>query len=128
MSWTASEIASKTIVGVDLYVSPDAGAHYFVVALSQPNTGTYLWTPADSVQTNSHANPGATYTARFKVVARDADGKVGQDVSDAGFAITNRAKLGVPGAGELAFALNVVRPIPRAARCRSSTRSAGPAR
>mgnify|MGYP003694256693 CR=1 FL=1 len=48
------------------------------------------------------------------MVARDGDGKVGQDESDGAFAITNRAKLGVGGAGELAFALTTVRPIPAA--------------
>jgi uncharacterized protein (UPF0303 family) len=114
VSWGASDVASKTIVGVDLYVSLDNGAHYLVVALNQANTGTYVWVPADSVQTNSQANPAPTYTARFKVVARDGDGKVGQDESDGAFAITNRAKLGVGGAGELAFALTTVRPIPAA--------------
>jgi hypothetical protein len=116
VEWTASDIASKTLTTVDLYVSNDNGVHYYVVALGLPaSPGEYAWYPADSVQTNSPSDPlTPVYSALLKVVAHDADGKSGQDVSDHTFAIQNQAKVSVPGGGSLAFGLGSVGPIPAA--------------
>ena len=85
------------------------------MALDQPNSGTYAWTPPDSVQTNTPEDPVTpVFSALFKVVAHDGDGKVGNDVSDAPFAISNQAKVSVPGGAAVSFGLRSVGPIPSA--------------
>ena len=79
VSWMATDQGSKSIIGVDLLVSIDNGAHYIVLATNRPNTGTYMWTPPDSVHTNTPEDPTREQlSALFKVVAHDGDGKVRQ--------------------------------------------------
>ena len=112
VSWSATDPSSPDPLAVDLYVSKDLGAHYAGVAQNQANTGTYDWVPADSVATNGGGAPADS--ALFKVVAHDANGKSGEDVSDAPFSISAR-RVGVElGSAPLAFSLSSVGPIPAA--------------
>jgi hypothetical protein len=120
VSWMATDQGSKSIIGVDLLVSIDNGAHYIVLATNRPNTGTYMWTPPDSVHTNTPEDPTREQlSALFKVVAHDGDGKSGSGVSEP-FAISNQALVSVPGGTPVAFGLGRVGPIPSAGPLRIS--------
>ena len=87
VSWTATAGPGKGALTIDLYVSKDFGVTYIAVALGLPNTGTYAWVPPDSVATNTH-DP-QVFSAVMKIIARDAEGKTGEDLSDGYFSIYN---------------------------------------
>lgn len=75
--WSAFDDVEVT--SVDLFLSTDSGATFPVTITSGlPNSGSYSWT-APSYYTDQ---------CRVKVVAFDADGNAGEDVSDADFEIT----------------------------------------
>ena len=62
---------------VDLYYSADGGATYTLVVAGLANTGSYVWTLPST----------ATVLGRIRVVARDAAGNTGSDVSNSNFTI-----------------------------------------
>jgi hypothetical protein len=71
LEWTATDNVGVT--SVDLYLSRSGVAGpYETIALGEPNDGTYTWTAT---------NP-PTMQAILKVVAHDAAGNAGEDVSD----------------------------------------------
>ncbi len=76
VAWTATDDVGVT--AVDILLSTDSGATFpQTIATGLGNTGSYPWTiPSLS---SSHA--------RVKVVAHDADGNAGEDVSDADFTL-----------------------------------------
>lgn len=77
ITWTATD--NDAVTGVDLAYSTDGGATYpHVIAVGQPNTGSYPWTvPA-----------APTTMARVRVTAHDPAGNSGSGASAADFAIT----------------------------------------
>lgn len=79
LSWTAAD--NSGVTSVDLYESHDNGATWVTIALGMPNSGS----------TVGVATPPASTTCLFKVVAHDANGNVGQDVSDANYSIIDGA-------------------------------------
>jgi hypothetical protein len=99
LTWSAADTAG--VASVDLFLSRAGAAGPFdSIATHQANTGTYDWIVTGP----------ATATAFLKVVARDAAGNTGSDVSDAAFAITTAT--GVNDGPVTAFALSPVRPNP----------------
>jgi hypothetical protein len=99
LTWTATDGAGVT--GVDLLLSrAGAGGPFDTLATAQPNSGSYGWTVTGP----------ATAAAWLKVVAHDAAGNAGSDVSDAAFAIGTVT--GVEDGPVTAFALSPVRPNP----------------
>jgi hypothetical protein len=99
LTWTATDGAGVT--SVDLLLSrTGAGGPFDTLATGQPNSGTYGWT----------ATGPATADAWLEVVAHDAAGNSGSDVSDAAFAIG--VVTGVDDGPVTAFALSPVRPNP----------------
>jgi agmatine deiminase len=76
VEWLADD--DEQVTGVDLELSVNGGASFpYVIASNLPHTGSYAWTVPDLYAPN----------ARLRVVARDAQGRTGSDVSDASFAI-----------------------------------------
>ncbi|MHA1287493.1 MAG: BspA family leucine-rich repeat surface protein [Candidatus Thorarchaeota archaeon] len=76
ITWTASDN-----VGVDhiaLAYSINGGSTWSIIDLNQPDSGSYSWTVPDD----------PTISARVKVVAYDAAGNGGYDISNANFTIT----------------------------------------
>jgi hypothetical protein len=71
LTWTAAD-PYQGVVAVDLFLSRDGGADFEAVALGIPNSGSCAWTVSGP----------ATSQARLKVVAHDAGGNQGQDLSD----------------------------------------------
>ena len=73
IEWTATDNVGVT--SIDIEYSTDGGATYRTIATSIPNNGTYCWTVPDTL----------SGTCRVKVIARDAAGNTGWDVSDGDF-------------------------------------------
>jgi hypothetical protein len=67
-------------------VSKDNGATYTPIATNLCNTNEYFW-PVDPSWSTDDGGGNIVYSALFRVVARDPDGKTGRDESDAPFAI-----------------------------------------
>jgi hypothetical protein len=85
-SWTAGTVHAITwsatddvgVTGVDLYYSTTGGGGPFdAIATGEANDGTYAWTVPDDPSND----------AFVRVVARDAAGNSGEDLSNAAFAI-----------------------------------------
>jgi hypothetical protein len=76
ITWTATDNVGVT--SVDLLYSTDGGATFTTIATGLANTGSYAWTVPNTPTTNGIV----------KVVAHDAAGNVGSDVSNAAFTIT----------------------------------------
>jgi hypothetical protein len=76
VTWTATD--TSPIASVNVYVSLDNGATYRQIG-REVGTSPFAWVPADR----------PTAQARIKVVATDAFGNSGFDVSDAVFAIVS---------------------------------------
>ena len=94
----------------DLWLSANGGASFaFPLAMNLPPTGRYLWTVPDLAVAN----------ARLRVVARDAQGRLGHDDSDASFTISGtgcRASVtafGVGKAGSFGVPTLVASALPR---------------
>ncbi len=80
IEWLADDDVGVT--GVDLWLSVNGGASYvYPIAQNVPHTGSYNW-----LVPNLYAPQ-----AKVRVVARDAQGNTGADVSDATFAIAGTA-------------------------------------
>jgi subtilisin family serine protease len=79
LQWNASDNIGVT--NVDLLISRDGGANYAPLATAIPNTGSYNWLV--DAPTSDHC--------LFKVVAHDANGNAGTDVSDTEWAIIDGA-------------------------------------
>jgi hypothetical protein len=79
IQWISDD--DRAVINVDIRLSLNNGATFPVtIASAAANNGTYIWTiPANL---NSPA-------ARIKVVGRDANGNLGEDVSDASFVLGN---------------------------------------
>ncbi|MBS1713253.1 MAG: agmatine deiminase family protein [Armatimonadetes bacterium] len=74
--WAADDL--DRVTSVDVYLSTDGGATYpTLVTAGQVSDGSYDWTVPDVFSTS----------AKIKVVAHNASGLVGDDVSDVAFAI-----------------------------------------
>lgn len=79
LQWSAADNVGVT--NVDLLLSTDGGANYSPIATAIPNTGSYNWTVSGPPSNN----------CLFKVVAHDANGNAGNDVSDAPWAMIDGA-------------------------------------
>jgi hypothetical protein len=67
------------VTGIEIYYSTDGGATYpHAITADEPDDGVFPWTVPDTPSAHS----------RVKVVAHDADGHTGEDVSNADFVIT----------------------------------------
>jgi len=67
------------VTAIDIYLSTDGGATFpYTVASGLPNSGVYRWT----------VPPRNSSRCRIKVVAYDAEGRTGEDISDGDFTIT----------------------------------------
>lgn len=76
VEWLADD--DEAVTGVDLQLSVNNGQSYpYTLATNLPHTGSWTWTVPD-LQVGQ---------ARLRVIARDAQGRSGQDVSDAPFGI-----------------------------------------
>jgi len=76
VEWLADD--DEAVTGVDLQLSVNNGQSYpYTLATNLPHTGSWSWT-VPNLQVAQ---------ARLRVVARDAQGRSGQDASDAPFAI-----------------------------------------
>jgi uncharacterized repeat protein (TIGR02543 family) len=99
LTWIASDNAAVT--AVDLFLSrAGAAGPYDSIATNQSNSGTFDWLVTGP----------ATSTAFLKVLAHDAAGNTGIDLSDAAFQIVSN--LGVEDGPVLAFGLSSVIPNP----------------
>ncbi|MFM1870707.1 MAG: hypothetical protein RL398_129 [Planctomycetota bacterium] len=77
VQWNADD--DDAVVAVDLQLSVNGGATFpYTLATGLPHTGSWIWSVPDLHAPN----------ARLRVVAHDAQGRVGSDRSDADFAIT----------------------------------------
>jgi len=76
ITWSATD--NTGVTAVDLYYSSDGGQSFTLIAAGEPNDGAYTWTVPNT----------PTSSALVKVVARDAAGNSGQDLSDAAFRIS----------------------------------------
>lgn len=75
--WTATDNVGVT--SIDMYYSTDGGSTYpHTIATDEANDGTYTWTIPNTPST----------TCRVKVVAHDAAGNKGEDISNADFIIS----------------------------------------
>ncbi len=83
ITWNASDNVGVT--AVDLHYSTDGGSSFTPIAQNEPNDGSYTWTVPNA----------PTDSAVVKVVARDAVGNQGSDVSDATFSIVAEATPGI---------------------------------
>jgi len=79
ITWTASDDVGVT--SIDIYYSTNGGATYHTIATGEANDGAYTWTVPNTPST----------TCRVKVVAHDAAGNTGEDVSDGNFIIYSAA-------------------------------------
>ncbi len=87
ITWTAADNVGVT--AVDISVSVDGGATFSVVAAGEANDGSYDWLVPATI----------TDQAIVRVVALDAAGGAGQDLSDAAFLIGSASGVGdTPGA------------------------------
>ncbi len=76
ITWTATD--SGGVTGIDLYYSTDGGLTFpYTLATGEENDGVFTWTIPDT----------PSYTCRVRVVAHDADGNTGEDVSAGDFTI-----------------------------------------
>jgi hypothetical protein len=75
IAWTATDNVGVT--AVDLYISTDGGNNFTTIATGLANTGSYAWAVPNTPSS----------TAVVRVVAYDAAGNTGADVSDASFTI-----------------------------------------
>ncbi|MFN6146873.1 MAG: agmatine deiminase family protein [Planctomycetota bacterium] len=76
VEWLADDDAAVT--AIDLQLSANNGQSYpYTLASNLPHTGSWTWTVPDL----------QIAQARLRVVARDAQGRVGSDASDAPFAL-----------------------------------------
>ena len=99
LTWLASDNAGVT--AVDLFLSrAGAAGPYDSIATNQANTGTYDWLVTGPL----------TSTAFLKVIAHDAAGNTGSDISDAAFQVNGI--LGVGDGPVLAFGLSGMIPNP----------------
>jgi hypothetical protein len=99
LTWSATD--NVGVAQVDLLLSrTGAAGTYETLASGIPNTGAHAWT----------ATGPATTDAYLKVVARDAAGNTGEDLSDAAFTIG--APTGVEEVAITEFALSAVSPNP----------------
>jgi hypothetical protein len=74
-NWQAYD--DKAVTSVDLYISQHGvNGPYETLALGVPNNGSFPWNVNSTIK---HTG----FQCFFKLVARDADGNTGQDVSDA---------------------------------------------
>ncbi|MEO5989703.1 MAG: Ser-Thr-rich GPI-anchored membrane family protein [Candidatus Eisenbacteria bacterium] len=99
LTWTATD--NVAVSAVDLLLSTSGAAGPFsAITTGIANAGTYAWTVAGP----------ATSNAFLKVVAHDAAGNSGEDVSDAAFAIASTTAADVTAV--TAFSLAPVTPNP----------------
>ena len=75
LRWSASD--DQQVTSIDLYLSYDGGQSFEVLGFGLPNDGYFGWV----------VRSPASNRCLFKVVAHDADGRTGEDVSDAVFQI-----------------------------------------
>lgn len=77
IEWNADD--DQQVTGVDVQLSVNGGASFpYTLASNLPIAGSWTWTVPDLYAP----------AARLRVVARDAQGRTGSDVSDADFAIS----------------------------------------
>ena len=76
IEWLADDDVQVTAIDIELSVNGGASFPY-VIASNLPHTGSYTWTVPDLYAP----------AARLRVVARDAQGRIGTDVCDGNFAI-----------------------------------------
>ena len=79
ITWTFATDAHLSAAPISIYYSDDNGGSYNLIASNEANDGTYSWTAPD-------INSGQVL---IKITALDEAGNVGEDVSDAVFAIDN---------------------------------------
>lgn len=77
ITWNATDVGG--VAAIHIFESLDNGATFSPVASGLPNTGVYVWVPANR----------PTTTARIRVVAVDASANSTNDISDAAFAIVS---------------------------------------
>lgn len=75
ITWNATD--NVAVTSVDLYYSNDGGTSFKSIATGETNDGTYSWTVPNDPTTSAYV----------KVVAYDAAGNTGEDLSDAPFTI-----------------------------------------
>ncbi|CAN5810023.1 hypothetical protein BH11PLA1_BH11PLA1_21180 [soil metagenome] len=75
VQWISDD--DNAVTGVDIELSTDGGNAWTPVATGQADNGSYAWTVPST----------ATAQGRLRVVAHDADGHTGSDLSDANFTI-----------------------------------------
>lgn len=99
IKWTAVDDISVTTQ--DIFLSTDGGSSFNqVIASGLPGTAnTFVWNVASTLSTGS---------ARIQIVARDAQGNVGRDISDQNFAIGLRPAVINPVYSEGKLKLNSV--------------------
>jgi hypothetical protein len=99
LTWIATD--SVGVTSIDLFLSRDGAAGPFdSIALGVANSGSYDWLVTEPTTTK----------AFLKVIARDAAGSAGSDLSDAAFSIASPT--GVEDGPVTAFALSAVVPNP----------------
>jgi len=76
IQWTASD--NVVVTSVDIYYSTNGGSSYpYILATGESNDGSYTWTVPNTPSS----------TCKVKVVAHDAAGNTGYDVSNSNFEI-----------------------------------------
>jgi agmatine deiminase len=76
IEWLADD--DEQVTGIDIELSVNGGVSFpYVIASNLPHTGSFAWTVPDLYAPS----------ARLRVVARDAQGRTGNDVSDTSFSI-----------------------------------------
>ncbi len=104
LEWLATD--DVVVNAVDLYVSRDDGGTYEPIATGLANSGSFSWA----------ATGPLTQLARFKAIAADHHLQLGEDASDAAWAITDAT--GVEPALPIAFALDLASANPSRGTCR----------
>jgi hypothetical protein len=98
INWTATDV--QGVDSVSVYYSSNGGADYTLIASGEANDGTYPWTVPSALTDN----------ALVKIRAYDPSLKVGEDVSDAAFSITDgtppEVTLLAPDGGETWYAFD----------------------
>ena len=92
ITWSAIDNIGVSTVDILLSRGGNAGP-FDLIALGQPNTGSYLW----------RVSGPSTANAVVKVVANDPSGNSGSDLSDAVFAISALTRVTGPPTAELAL-------------------------
>ena len=106
LTWSASD-PYLGVTGVDIQLSRDGGTNWEVIALNQPNSGSYGWTITGPT----------TATALLRVTAKDAAGNFGQDASNATFSIlSGPVAVGDEDRPITEFALDRISPSPTAGK------------